>query len=649
MKLLEEFKKHVQGLGKLRRVWLTSFNINAEFIEKYLLPALLPEDFPNGLTPKSIIDYEKLQLTLNDKKIDVRIFCDYRFIETDSNSNKRTSIPIHGIAPAAWDKFSGESLFHPKVIYLEGVNGKRVLGTGSANLTLSGWGRNQEAFTFQKIETKAQCEAVKSFFGAITQGLNLPEKLNWTLLNNAELPAANSSWRFVHSFQEKSFIEQFTEKNTANDLLVWSPYLSKYVPAFVEKLKKQIGKNNLSIHLVPDLINGKHIRTEYSSELLKLSKSGAIGFYKNPSKHDDKVELFHSKIWTLGNRLAVGSWNFTTRGANLPNNGAWNNQSNIEAGIIFEVQELSPWKDGVGTAIELIEKNFASKSLLEEEKLNVPNSLPFTIQVEFDWLLDQFKVVTCWLSEQSSNKPYLLKLPGLEKEHCLSWPAGNQEAPVELLKVSDAAPLLANKNFQILHNNEVVYRGLITEVEVQWRRAESFANIEDLLNAYVLYDEPAASGKLGYRVQNGKANEDIESEFADSQKEDESQATSAVSYFRLFQATHQIKQQLEAVKSLNELNRLVFQLPGCLLELVEKTKKNIEQDKSLFNWFLAQEVKQLCLIAHTKLGNLSKSNEKNAKTLSESRWQEINVKLPYPPSGIRGEFLSLIKEECGYA
>lgn len=46
-----------------------------------------------------------------------------------------------------------KGLFHPKVIYIENDKGKGILFVGSlGNLTLSGWGRNVEAFQIVDIE-----------------------------------------------------------------------------------------------------------------------------------------------------------------------------------------------------------------------------------------------------------------------------------------------------------------------------------------------------------------------------------------------------------------------------------------------------------------------------------------------------------------
>ena len=291
MKLLTAFKEQLKTLGELRYVWLTSFNINIEFIETYLLPAVLDMD-----QPKTRLDYEHFQIALTEKKIakkeiDFRVFCDKRFMEADKN--KRTAIPVHGISPVRWEKwFSKDSLFHAKVIYLEDWDGNRILGAGSANLTLSGWGRNQELFSFQRVETKEQYDSVRHFFTEIAANVDLPKELP----ERRGLPQNDGGWAFVHSFQSEPFIQQLFANSHARELLVWSPYLSKDVASFIKRLRTVVAVENLEIHLVPDRVNGQFIRTPCTAALQELAKSGTLTFYENPTCRHDNVELCHAKV-----------------------------------------------------------------------------------------------------------------------------------------------------------------------------------------------------------------------------------------------------------------------------------------------------------------------------------------------------------------
>ena len=169
MKLLDAFKAELDKCENIKRVWLTAFIIDVEFIETYVLPTVLGAE-----QPRTRMEYEALQLELIRQGIDFRVFCDKRYIGPDQN--KRTSIPVYGISPGKaggiWPEggITEESLFHAKVIYIEGKNGEkgkdtvRLLGSGSANLTLSGWGRQREVFQFTRVDERELYYSVRSFF-----------------------------------------------------------------------------------------------------------------------------------------------------------------------------------------------------------------------------------------------------------------------------------------------------------------------------------------------------------------------------------------------------------------------------------------------------------------------------------------------------
>lgn len=56
MKLLDAFKEQIAQMGPLKRVWLTTFNLDIAFVESRILPAVLDIDPPVGR-----MDYEGLQ------------------------------------------------------------------------------------------------------------------------------------------------------------------------------------------------------------------------------------------------------------------------------------------------------------------------------------------------------------------------------------------------------------------------------------------------------------------------------------------------------------------------------------------------------------------------------------------------------------
>ena len=634
MKLLGEFNQQLESLGELRYAWFTSFNINIEFIESYLLPSVLDMD-----PPKNRLDYEHFQLVLNDKKIDFRVFCDLRFMETDQN--KRTSIPVHGVSTTRLDDFSKESKFHPKIIYLEDLHGKRILGCGSANLTLSGWGRNQEVFTFREIKTKEQYNSVKQFFDVVAKNVGIEGRLP----RRRNLPTEGQAWSFVHSFQDETFLDKLFEDTRSHDLMVWSPYLPTDLAKFVTKLKKEVELEDLQIHLVPDRIQGQYIRTAWNDELKTLVDEKTLHFYDNPTTRHENVELCHAKVWKLGSKLAIGSWNFTTPGSNMySNSDKWDVNSNIEAGFIM--QEPSSWQQAVGKPISMRADNFASPELLEDESLQVPEILPFDIQVSFDWKKQHYTFVGNW-NEGTITDGYTLKIPDLSKQILLQWRPNKRELNVRPRVLRVTKELLTERRFEVFYHGKPVQRGLITETNFNYRRSQGFESLTDLLDAFVFDGEPGPNDTIPFLPEIGG-----DGEFDDEVDEDVSiimaEPGDDISYFRLFQATQQYAETIGSIKSVDELNRYVFTKPGCLLELLEKTSIRLQEPKpSMFNWFLTNEVQALCKLAKKK----RKSIGKDEHSLPKARWDMINIERAALPENvdIKDGYVEMVARECNYA
>lgn len=56
MKLLQELKRKVTGMGPLRRAWFTTFNLDIEFLETFVLPATIGAE-----PPRNRIEFEQLR------------------------------------------------------------------------------------------------------------------------------------------------------------------------------------------------------------------------------------------------------------------------------------------------------------------------------------------------------------------------------------------------------------------------------------------------------------------------------------------------------------------------------------------------------------------------------------------------------------
>lgn len=648
MKLLEKLKRSVTSMGPLKRAWFTTFNLDIEFLETFVLPATIGAE-----PPRNRIEFEQLQQELTHKGTDFRVFCDPRFIDT--NRIKRTCIPVHSIRP---DRLSGRfgerSLFHPKVIYLEDVDGRRMIGAGSANLTLSGWGRNLEAFTFREIKSLANYREVRQFFDALCDAADIPEYTK--LVQRRGLSREPENWRFVHSFQAKPFAAQLLNGASEPDIVVWSPYLPRDLAGFIGKLQTSTAIDSLRVHLVPDRIQNKLLRTEWSEELGQLIQNGQLTFYESPVERDPRAELCHAKIWKIGKHLAVGSWNFTGPGCNslCDDKGKWSPENNVEAGLIIDDEH--DWRLAHGNRLRLGADDCALAELLAEEALDPPDLPPFDLHVTFDWHAQTYAFSGAWLAK-GARDGYSLRLPGIQAPVPLKWNRSGEPVQPARLRIHDSA-LLRDRVFRIYQDGNEVHRGLVYEKNLEFRRAQTFNSLKDLLDALILGDDPGSLTDLPLR---GPDDSDSFPDDTPGQPDGGSELLdreipehSSISYFRLFKSMHDYRAKYSAAKldKLEQLEKLVFVAPGCLLELVEKTRDALQlHERPVFNWFLANEVAAISKEVQRlrrKLARVVRDREPGYSPAPKSRWDSLAISLPDPPSGVATEYVALVRSQSDY-
>lgn len=651
MKLLEVFKKQLAEFDQLERVWLTGLTVDIAFVETYILPAILGEE-----PPRLRMDYEALQLALNEKNLDIRVFCDKHYIGEDAN--KRTLLPVQGISTGRdggiWPEggITKESLFHAKVIYLEGKKGKdkhRILGAGSANLTLSGWGRNREVFSFVPVDELSLYESVSVFFTQLFQniGETCPLKARPTF------PRVNRRARFCHSFQEESFIYQLVGGGSAREMAIWSPYLSKDLSIFMSALKDHLGQDELTIHLVPDRMEGQHIRSSWSKDVEGLLTTGELMIYQLPKQvnKDDRQDMTHAKLWKTPTCLAIGSWNCTRRGANIYHDekGDWLPGNNIEAGLLFN--DTSSVTDFVGERIEEgLEALFASEEQLKQEALRVPELPPFDLDVSFCWSSLNYEVTGIWNDGEVASEAYSLRLPDVKDPIPLRWLGRELKHPISE-RVSSPRQLLTDHSYQIYCGGELCFTGLLLSKNQRFRRAQRYETLENLLDAYVQTGPEPALDDVAYRVTDDEEGELlvdglIEKEAAQTQI---GTVSSGISYFRLFLASYHYAAQLRAAMTnssakypLKELEKWVFIRPGSLEEWVHKSAERMEQrTPGVFEWFLAREVQGLCDLAR----DLKNSFDGTLAQVPDERWEALKLPLPNSPHGASQAYVKYLENQ----
>lgn len=587
MKLIDQLREQVAGLGMIKRAWFTTFNLGIPFFETHVLPALLSMEKPGNRT-----DYEDMQMQIAG--IDVRVFSDLRAMDT--YQLKRTAVHIHGMVPERInpDVFGKDSLFHPKVIFLEDELGRMVLGAGSANLTVSGWGRNQEAFTFRPISTNAQYQQVKRFFQALAQAAGIEEWMEMGVRRRFQ--EGDESWSFVHSFEQRSFLDQLLGADnidSTDSLTVWSPYFARDLAGLLDNIQSAYGAG-MKFRIVPDRAGNKRIRTVWTSQINAMLNGGSLAFHQSPSPRMQEIELTHAKLWLASGkrsaRLAVGSWNCTKRGT------ASFDQPNVEAGFLFPVP---PKTVIAGAELPLTSKHFSLIETLDSEQLELLDPPPFDLQVEFDWRHSRYRVEGRFLAS-GSREGYSLHLPGLEPEplqwkdriYNKAWPL----VPLEHELRNDEL-LLANHCYEVWHGGRLMYRGLIQETSQDHRRAQGYDSLRDLLND--LIDGVKPGGSTTTRLRKTLRHNDVPEDAPPAT--DPAAEAAALSYFRVFQGFEQFRKRLGDAQDQSELHRILFVQAGSLQELVVQIDELVRAtDNPVFNWFLLEELNALYAQADRK-------------------------------------------------
>lgn len=617
VKLLNEFRramaKATENGKKIRKVWMTTFNIDIGFVEKYILPVLVDME-----CPRNPMDYEIMQHKLFDQEIDFRLFCDQRILSGDSE--KLTTIPIHTINTKSFQnskKLGKQCLFHPKVILIENDHNELYIGAGSANLTISGWSKNQEVYSFHQVETIEQLKSIRLFFNTLINAVKnplIPQFLSLRRFNANSVQKSVAEWDFVHTFLDKDFLSFILSEDTTA-LNVWSPYFSHNVPGLIE-LFKVTSPDLKSVKLVADKVNGHHFRIKWSDAIAQMIQKNELTFYSNPLLQDERLEMTHAKVWqsigTRTSRFAIGSWNFTHPGI-----ASVKGKKNIEAGFVYH---HIPKESILGTKIEVKTTHFADDQLLKDEQLDLTEPLPFLLAVEFDWKEKTYVLKFESLGNEALSN-FQIKLPGIEQKQNLTFKYDDQQnifLENTRFTVAKDEAVLKEHFFQIFKNGQLIIKDIFTEINFEYRRAQCFDNLSDLIDSLVFEREIGQADSMSLRTSmvDHRDVEVFDEVVAASQSNE-------ITYFRMFLAFKNFEKNIMHSPNKKELHKLLFVYPGCLLELKEKVL-DMQFESQIFQWFVLQEINKLKNVAIELYNKLS--IEEGSMRLED--WNQLNCDLP---------------------
>lgn len=386
-------------------VVLTTFNLNAQFLEDNALPAILGVDAESAAARNADVHRQLAESPCT-------VFYDPSVLSGFSGKFRYVArpVPLRG------------RRFHPKLVIIAGrsKNGTDwvYLAASSANLTLSGWGRNAESFGETWIHTQKQQAwgALDAFLTWLQEYGHLGEEsdhrdavavVQATLArmpkrqrfpDDREQPWSGTLYaQFYSSVVNKAGLASFLRKGRArrpSELWAYSPYWGSVV--------EQVG--DFGAHrtaLVPALSIDRTALGLSRDQHEALADIAEV-WRNEDEKNDDR--FWHMKAYWLrfGNdhfRTAVGSCNFTDA-------GLAGESGNVEAMLVFDgVEPDWPKESYVASSEEL------SETPIDEEE--APALAPVIIVVAYDWRSE------CWrwfldASDSQSDFQLSLPLPGMD-------------------------------------------------------------------------------------------------------------------------------------------------------------------------------------------------------------------------------------------
>lgn len=397
--LRERVERAAEYFYELDGVVFTTFNLSAAFLEDHALPAALGVEAKTmaarraelhqrlGVTPCTVF-YDPTSLP--------RISGRFRYVARP--------VPIRG------------RFFHPKLVVLAGRSEDGTtwvyLTVSSANLSLSGWGRNAESLGETWIHTRHQqsWKALDDLLSWLGTHSPLGEK-------QADSDAVSRVRAALARMPErKRFIDDGTEpwSGTLYAKLYASVVHTKGLPAFLQGSRSRRPSEMWAYSPywsdVAEQVSAWGARKTVLVPALRMD-GAALGLSQEQAAQlDDRTEIqrnqddvgtrfWHMKAYWVQHgktiRTAVGSCNFTHAGLS-------GGDGNVEAMLVFDADP-----DWLPEGKKVETEELADEAQAEEE---APEPAPVAIVVAWDWRTHMWR---WWLEAGSQQHDFVLSLPGL--------------------------------------------------------------------------------------------------------------------------------------------------------------------------------------------------------------------------------------------
>ena len=513
MKILSEYREAIKSAGKIKKAYFTTFNISAQFVEKYIVPPLLD---PDKEFCKDWYDYIDLDKELMNSKTDIKFFYDFNMYD-ESQDEKKTMVTFYPIKQEC-------GVFHPKVIYIEGDKASFLI-VGSGNLTKNGWSENIEAFHSVEVFKNTEISNKVNTFWQQVFGLadNKKYRIDKMFIDPIKLNKEGiiqPDFLFSNFYQDKSlFLESIL--NNSKFLQIWSPYFSNDIN---EIMKKEI--NDKPIYIIPDFTSEDKIRIDDKETLEKLQVNENIHIYK-----DIKNErMNHSKVWITNNKIAIGSYNLTKQALYGNNFEAALILNNIDTKKL-NVKDNNEYEKREASSLQEIERN-----KIEDD--NEKNGFSMLFTVFADW--NKSKITINCPSKDKAN------IQRLKIFFHKSYKINGDEIELNNIETAEIFDyLITNKNYRIQDNDDnILFEGLVIEENAS-EKNRKIIKVESLDEMFTFEEKI---------ISNLSDRETIERIYKYRDKNHRQKVKNNIDYFNIF--TFFNKKLEEAKKIIKEENSL---------------------------------------------------------------------------------------------
>lgn len=452
LKIRDALKSVYSLYAKVDDFLFTTFNYEPDFFAEHIVAYLM------GFDRKITTIGELQEADEWVRKNNVSVYYDKNAL---SPGNSCMSVPVF----PQNNKTGG--VFHPKVIVIygklkEGRHKESVhLFVSSCNLTVSGYGRNIEAFSCIQVTSKKVAESLSRFIQSLKSDDTNRHSELIRYLDSITSKDDSVEFLWTNENQGVRLLDVLADFPRGN-LSVCSPYFDENGPkALLEKLN-----NTNKIIVIPSLDHETY--NIHLKDYLELKNKHNVSFAV--LKNEDALHFIHAKIIYFGGNLIVGSYNFTT--AALCG-------INSEAALLFRGKQ-----DFRLDLLDADENRFlkdaesvSNKDEIENDEKNI------FVSVTIKW--KEFKIYI-HAEDLNENSQYSLSFDGLSEGDLHSQLKDGICIPIsqELKK-----HLLCHKIFTVFKDGIVCFKGLINELDVEDRPEFECESLNEAIKEWFNYSE----------------------------------------------------------------------------------------------------------------------------------------------------------------